>query len=163
MTGTIINTQIGANGYATISDDPDKELTGTCYPCNGILAATFNDPLIEEIGILVGEDAMWAGYAGIYGTGLNLHRSPYAGRVFEYYSEDSLLTGLMGAAWSKGVQSKGVYVYSKHMVLNDQEENRADHPPNESLPSGLTSASNQHSHLKDAFGLVDRKNDRQEG
>lgn len=124
-TGVTQKYQIGANGYATISDDPDKELTGTCYPCNGILAATFNDPLIEEIGILVGEDAMWAGYAGIYGTGLNLHRSPYAGRVFEYYSEDSLLTGLMGAAWSKGVQSKGVYVYSKHMVLNDQEENRA--------------------------------------
>ncbi len=115
----------GGNGYAVVSGDPDADLTGTCYPCNGILAATFNDELIEEVGRLVGEDAMWAGYAGIYGTGLNLHRSPYAGRVFEYFSEDSLLTGLMGTAWTRGVQSKGVYVYSKHMVLNDQEENRA--------------------------------------
>ena len=68
---------------------------------------------------------MWAGCSGIYGTGLNIHRVPYAGRVFEYFSEDPLLTGLMGAAWSRGVQSKGVYVYSKHMVLNEQEENRA--------------------------------------
>ena len=124
-TGVTQKYSIGANGYASVTGDPDKDLVGTCYPCNGILAATFNDALIEEVGRLVGEDAMWAGYAGIYGTGLNLHRSPYAGRVFEYFSEDSLLAGLMGAAWSRGVQSKGVYVYSKHMVLNDQEENRA--------------------------------------
>ena len=113
------------NGLAAVRADADAQERGTCYPCNGILAATFNDALIEEVGRLVGEDAMWAGYSGIYGTGLNLHRSPYAGRVFEYFSEDPLLTGLMGAAWSRGVQSKGVYVYSKHMVLNEQEENRA--------------------------------------
>ena len=113
------------NGLAVRTHDPDAGLRGTCYPCNGILAATFNLDLIEEVGRLVGEDALWAGYAGIYGTGLNLHRTPYAGRVFEYFSEDSLLTGLMGAAWTKGVQSKGVYVYSKHLVLNEQEENRA--------------------------------------
>ena len=47
---------------------------------------------------------MWAGYAGLYGTGLNIHRSPYAGRVFEYYSEDGILTGLIGTAWTQGVQ-----------------------------------------------------------
>ena len=116
---------IGPNGYACVTDDPDRELCGTCYPCSGILAATFNDTLIEEAGRLVGEDAMWAGYAGIYGPGLNLHRTPYAGRVFEYFSEDSLLTGLMGAAWTRGVQSRGVYVYMKHLALNEQEENRA--------------------------------------
>ena len=113
------------NGFAVLTADPDAQEKGTCYPCNGILAATFNDALIEDVGELVGEDAMWAGYSGIYGTGLNIHRVPYAGRVFEYFSEDPLLTGLMGAAWSRGVQSKGVYVYSKHMVLNEQEENRA--------------------------------------
>ena len=113
-----------SNGYAVINQDKDAYMTGTCYPCNGILAATFNEALIREVGKLVGEDAMWAGYSGLYGTGLNIHRSPYAGRVFEYYSEDSLLCGLMGAAWSQGVQSKGIYVYIKHLVLNDQEENR---------------------------------------
>lgn len=113
------------NGLAVVTGDPDGDTQGTCYPCNGILAATFNDALIERVGEMVGEDAVWAGYSGIYGTGLNLHRSPYSGRVFEYFSEDPLLTGLMGAAWSRGVQSKGVYVYSKHMVLNEQEDNRA--------------------------------------
>ena len=89
---------IGPNGYANQTNDPDKTLTGTCYPCNGILAATFNDKLVEEVGTLIGEDAMWAGYAGFYGTGLNIHRTPYAGRVFEYYSEDGILTGLIAAA-----------------------------------------------------------------
>ena len=116
---------IGGNGYATVNNDPGKELKGTCYPCNGIIAATFNDKLAEEVGELIGEDAMWAGYAGLYGTGLNIHRSPYAGRVFEYYSEDGVLTGLIDTAETKGIQSKGVYVYNKHFVLNDQENNRA--------------------------------------
>lgn len=116
---------IGANGYATVNDDSGKDLKGTCYPCNGIIAATFNDKLAEEVGELIGEDAMWAGYAGLYGTGLNIHRSPYAGRVFEYYSEDGMLTGLIDTAETKGIQSKGVYVYNKHFVMNDQENNRA--------------------------------------
>lgn len=113
------------NGYAVVENDPDKNTKGTCYPCNGIVAATFNDQLVREVGELIGEDAMWAGYAGLYGTGLNIHRSPYSGRVFEYYSEDGMLTGLIDTAETLGIQSKGVYVYNKHFVLNDQEENRA--------------------------------------
>ena len=113
------------NGYAVVENDPDKNAKGTCYPCNGIVAATFNDQLVREVGELIGEDAMWAGYAGLYGTGLNIHRSPYSGRVFEYYSEDGMLTGLIDTAETLGIQSKGVYVYNKHFVLNDQEENRA--------------------------------------
>ncbi|MBQ8160629.1 MAG: glycoside hydrolase family 3 C-terminal domain-containing protein [Clostridia bacterium] len=116
---------IGQNGFASVNDDPDKDLKGTCYPCNGIIAATFNDKLVEEVGELIGEDSMWAGYAGLYGTGLNIHRSPYAGRVFEYYSEDGMLTGLIDTAETLGIQSKGVYVYNKHFVCNDQENNRA--------------------------------------
>ncbi|MCD8223127.1 MAG: glycoside hydrolase family 3 C-terminal domain-containing protein [Clostridiales bacterium] len=114
----------GQNGYATITDDPDKSLTGTQFPCNGIMAATWNDLLIKEAGELFGEDAMWAGYSGIYGTGLNIHRTPYGGRVFEYYSEDPILSGLMVASETAGIQSKGVYVYNKHFVMNDQENNR---------------------------------------
>lgn len=116
---------IGENGYAAQTNDPDKESKGTCYPCNGIIAATFNDKLAQEVGELIGEDAMWAGYAGLYGSGVNIHRSPYAGRVFEYYSEDGMLTGLINTAETIGIQSKGVYVYNKHFVLNDQENNRA--------------------------------------
>ncbi len=114
----------GPNGYANQTGDPDKELTGTCYPCNGIIAATMNDKLVQEVGELIGEDAMWAGYAGFYGSGLNIHRTPYAGRVFEYYSEDGTLTGLIDTYETIGIQSKGVYVYNKHFALNDQELQR---------------------------------------
>jgi beta-glucosidase len=114
----------GTNGYANQTNDPDKDLTGTCYPCNGILSATMNDQLVQEVGELIGEDAMWAGYAGFYGSGLNIHRTPYAGRVFEYYSEDGILTGLIDTYETLGIQSKGVYVYNKHFALNDQELQR---------------------------------------
>lgn len=114
----------GLNGYANQTNDPDKNLTGTCYPCNGIIASTMNDKLVQEVGELIGEDAMWAGYAGFYGTGLNIHRTPYAGRVFEYYSEDGILTGLIDTYETLGIQSKGVYVYNKHFALNDQELQR---------------------------------------
>ncbi len=116
---------LGPNGYATVNNDPAKESKGTCFPCNGIVAATFNDELAYRVGQLIGEDCMWAGYAGLYGSGLNIHRSPYAGRVFEYYSEDGILTGLINAHETRGIQEKGVYVYNKHFVLNDQERNRA--------------------------------------
>ena len=122
----------GSNGYARNRNsdlenpevDPDSDLTGTCYPCNGIIAATMNDKLVQEVGELIGEDAMWAGYAGFYGSGLNIHRTPYAGRVFEYYSEDGILTGLIDTYETIGIQSKGVYVYNKHFALNDQELQR---------------------------------------
>lgn len=119
----------GPNGYANggadgKTSDPDKEMAGTCYPCNGVVAATMNDKLVEEVGELIGEDAMWAGYAGFYGSGLNIHRTPYAGRVFEYYSEDGILTGLIDTYETRGIQSKGVYVYNKHFALNDQELQR---------------------------------------
>lgn len=114
----------GPNGYANKTNDPDKGMTGTCYPCNGIVAATMNNDLVKEVGELIGEDAMWAGYAGFYGSGVNIHRTPYSGRVFEYYSEDGILTGLIDAYETMGIQSKGVYVYNKHFALNDQELQR---------------------------------------
>ena len=116
---------IGDNGYAKVNNDPNMNMKGTCFPCNGIVAATMNDELVYRVGQLIGEDSMWAGYAGLYGTGLNIHRSPYAGRVFEYYSEDGTLTGLIDTVETLGIQEKGVYVYNKHFVLNDQEKNRA--------------------------------------
>ena len=114
----------GPNGFANQLNDPDKNQTGTCFPCNGIVAATMNDKLALEVGEIIGEDAMWAGYAGFYGSGVNIHRTPYAGRVFEYYSEDGILTGLIDTYETQGIQSKGVYVYNKHFALNDQELQR---------------------------------------
>lgn len=94
------------------------------FPCNGIVASTFNKFLIEKLGEQLGEECSWAGYNGIYGLGINLHRGAYNGRAFEYYSEDPYLTGISSGYESKGIQSKGVFVILKHAVLNEQESYR---------------------------------------
>lgn len=114
----------GPLGLAIKRNDRDKDEQPMSYPSNGIKASTFNQELAYRVGELVGEDALWAGYAGLYGTGVNMHRSPYEGRAFEYYSEDPVLSGKIVAKESEGTQSRGCYVYLKHFVLNDQEGGR---------------------------------------
>lgn len=111
-------------GLAVDTDDPDKDLSPTIYPCNGLVASTYNKELAQEYGLAWGEDCLWAGYAGLYGPALNQHRGAYCGRNFEYYSEDSLLSGQIVAEVTKGMKKTGTYVYLKHCVLNDQEEHR---------------------------------------
>lgn len=93
----------------------------TAYSDENIMAATYNVELIEELGQQIGEDGLALDIIGLYGPAMNTHRSPYAGRNFEYYSEDSFLSGTIAAAEVKGIQSKGVYVYIKHFALNDSE------------------------------------------
>lgn len=95
------------------------------YPSEVVLASTWNVDLAEEMGRLVGEDGLRADIQGWYAPSMNLHRTALSGRNFEYYSEDSILSGLMGAAEVMGVQSKGMFVYIKHFVVNDQETNRS--------------------------------------
>ena len=67
---------------------------------------------------------LWLGYNGIYGPGVNMHRSPFGGRNFEYPSEDPLLAGLIGYYESKGIEEMGSLAYAKHYALNDMETNR---------------------------------------
>ena len=92
-----------------------------CYTSEDIMAATMNVDLIQDLGRCIGEDCLSAGYSGLYGPGVNMHRTPYSGRNFEYYSEDPFVSGTIAAAEVKGIQSKGVYVYMKHVALNDSE------------------------------------------
>lgn len=115
---------------ATIDDNGPQgftqNLTGvaeavTAYTDENIMAATYNVELMEEMGEMLGEDCMELGASGLYGPAMNLHRNAYAGRNFEYYSEDPFLSGAIAAAETKGIQSKGVYVYLKHFALNDNE------------------------------------------
>ena len=99
--------------------------SGFCYPVEITLAATWNVDLLEEMGKLVGEEGLRAGTQGWYAPSMNIHRSPYSGRNFEYYSEDGMLSGILAAAECSGAESKGMYVYIKHFVVNDAEQNRA--------------------------------------
>ena len=111
-------------GFAVTNNDPDASSTPIVYPSNSMAAATFNQPLMEEYGKVWGEDCLWAGYSGLYGPAVNIHRGSYGGRAFEYYSEDPILSGKICASMCKGISSKGIYVYLKHCLLNDQETNR---------------------------------------
>lgn len=117
----------GEIGFAARFDSKNRDLYPMGYPCEGIIAATFNTDLAYVIGQSIGEDALWSGASGLYGFGLNLQRNPYHGRAGEYYSDDPFLTGVIGGYESKGAQSKGLYVYNKHFVLNDQEVNRSSY------------------------------------
>ncbi len=95
-----------------------------CYTSEDVMAATFNKELMEDVGRCIGEDCLAMGYSGLYGPGVNMHRTAYSGRNFEYYSEDPFISGEICAAEVQGIQSKGVYVYLKHVALNDSESSR---------------------------------------
>lgn len=118
------NANSAVNRYAFLYDDPDQDSSPIQYPCAAIIAATMNDKLVEELGESIGEDCLWAGYSGLYGLGVNIHRGAYNGRAFEYYGEDSVLSGYIASSQVKGIHKKGVYVYMKHAILNEQEKNR---------------------------------------
>ena len=96
------------------------------YPCAGIIAASFNNEIAQNIGEHKSEDMLYLGYNGIYGPGVNLHRSPYGGRAFEYPSEDPFLAGMIEAYECIGIESKGCLAYAKHFALNDMETNRVN-------------------------------------
>lgn len=94
------------------------------YPTACTLAATFNIELAEKFGELIGEESLWGIRPGWYGPAMDTHRSAFSGRNFEYYSEDGLLGGLIGAYSIKAAQAKGCYAFMKHMALNDCETDR---------------------------------------
>ena len=102
--------------------------TGNCAYCSEfIMAQTWNTELMYRTGQMVGQEALASGYNGWYAPAMNTHRSPFAGRNFEYYSEDPLLAGKMGAAVVSGAASNGAYAMIKHYALNDQESYRVQH------------------------------------
>lgn len=97
-----------------------------------VIGSTWNKDLAYQMGLIVGENGLWGDqsgnnslpYSGWYAPGINLHRSPFSGRNFEYYSEDPVLTGKMAVNVVAAARTKGVYSDLKHFALNDQETNR---------------------------------------
>ncbi|QZH73898.1 MAG: glycoside hydrolase family 3 protein [Erythrobacter sp.] len=118
----------------TMSDGPmgiasgkvDERDIARLSPCATSLGASWNVDLARRVGALVGQEAALRGVDAVLAPNLNLARSPLAGRAFEYFSEDPLLAGVLGAAWITGLQASGTAAITKHMVCNDSETAR-DH------------------------------------
>ena len=116
---------VDSDGPAGISSNFNDN-KGTAYPCATLIAATWNKDLAYRRGAQIGIECEQLGVTGWYGPGIDIHRTAFSGRNFEYYSEDGTLSGVMGGLEVKGATEKGVMVYVKHFVLNDQETNRTN-------------------------------------
>lgn len=103
--------------------DPNS-YAATGFPVGTCLACTWNTDLVRRVGEAIGNETLEYGCDVVLGPGLNLHRNPLCGRNFEYFSEDPVITGKMGAAVTKGIQSQGVGVSGKHYAVNSQESDR---------------------------------------
>lgn len=96
------------------------------YPYTTMLACSFNVKLAERTGALIAEDAMRWNVTGWYAPAVNIQRTPFSGRNFDYFSEDPILTGMISAYEIKGAQEKGLVAFVKHFAVNDQETERSN-------------------------------------
>nr|MBR4279985.1 glycoside hydrolase family 3 protein [Clostridia bacterium] len=111
----------------TLADASGKNwLSGVCgYPAAPVMAATWNAELLYDMGAAVGQEALQQGITGWYAPGLNIQRSPFGGRASEYYSEDPLLAGCLGAQVVSGAGDNGLSCAIKHFCLMETEAHRS--------------------------------------
>lgn len=115
-----------ADGPAGLRIQPWCGVNTTAWPCATMLACTWNTELVEQVGAAAAEEVK-ENNIGIWLTpAMNIHRSPLCGRNFEYYSEDPLVAGKMGAAMVRGMQSRHIAASAKHFACNNKESNRKD-------------------------------------
>lgn len=113
-----------ADGPAGLRIEPKCGVRTTAWPCATLLACSFDEALAEEVG-RAGAKEVRENNIGVWLTpAMNIHRSPLCGRNFEYYAEDPLLAGKMGAAMVRGIQSQHIAASVKHFACNNKETNR---------------------------------------
>ncbi|MDU7029680.1 glycoside hydrolase family 3 C-terminal domain-containing protein [Robinsoniella peoriensis] len=115
-----IRKQAGAGDHLGLNES----LPATCFPTAATIANSWDVNLGKEIGEALGKEAAVLDVQVLLGPGLNIKRSPFCGRNFEYFSEDPYLSGKMAASYIRGIQSQGVYACPKHFAVNSQELRR---------------------------------------
>jgi beta-glucosidase len=110
---------------ATDYDGPAAAFhSGSGHPCGVIVASTWNIDAAILFGESIGKEGAAAGLTGWYAPGMNIHRTPFSGRNFEYYSEDPFISGVMGEKETAAASKRGLICFIKHCGLNDQETHR---------------------------------------
>lgn len=116
----------GANGLKVQGLDSGYDMSkSSSFPFATTIATTWNAELLYQVGCAFGQESIENGINGWYAPAVNLHRSPFSGRIFEYYSEDPVLAGKLAAACISGAGDQGMVCYLKHFGLNETETNRA--------------------------------------
>ena len=121
----------GLANFMTVTESTAIVYDACFYACECIVAATWNIELAEAMGVAIGDECLVGNergdgmaYTGWYAPAVNIHRSQFGGRNWEYYSEDPFISGVMAANVVQGAKSKGVNTYVKHFAVNDQDTNR---------------------------------------
>lgn len=114
------NSLSGDWGGSTVTD------TWTAYPCECLLGCSWNKDLLLQMGLSMGVEASLTGISGWYAPGINLHRTNYTSRNYEYYSEDPILSGNLAANLIHGAKINGLYCYMKHFVVSESGPNGRD-------------------------------------
>ena len=112
------------DGPAQIGGFTSAGYRTTGYPNATVLAQTWNTELVTRFGTALASEGLTKGVQVWYGPAVNIHRSPFGGRNYEYYSEDAVLSGKMCAAAVRGAKNAGMFCYLKHLALYEQESNR---------------------------------------
>ncbi|MBQ6795589.1 MAG: glycoside hydrolase family 3 C-terminal domain-containing protein [Clostridia bacterium] len=120
----IIGTSNGPAGIQYNGSQSTWATTSTFYPCATMQACTWNEELVEQLGAAMADEARYFGMSLWQAPGMNIHRDPLCGRNFEYFAEDPYVTGKIGAAITRGVQSRKFASQLKHFAFNNQEKGR---------------------------------------